>query len=122
MTGAVATAGFLGLAWALERRGLHVVARLLVGGGLAWACLAWVSPRAARPLHLGWMRLGKLMGRVTTPLLLVAVFVLVVIPTRLFLALRGIDPLHRRIDRGASSYWHERRPATFDREGFERPW
>ena len=44
------------------------------------------------------------------------------VPTRLFLALRGVDPLQRRFDRGATTYWHERSPATFDREGFERPW
>jgi hypothetical protein len=54
--------------------------------------------------------------------LLVVVFALVVVPTRLFLLLRGIDPLHRRLDRRASSYWHERAPTGFDRAGFERPW
>lgn len=99
-----------------------MAARSLAGVGLAWAALAWASPRAARPLHQAWMGLGELIGRVTTPLLLVAVFALVLVPTRLFLLLRGIDPLQRRLDRRASSYWYERAPTGFDRAGFERPW
>jgi hypothetical protein len=121
-TGVVVLVGFAALAWMLERRGLPVAARSLAGVGLAWAALAWASPRTARPLHQAWMCLGEFIGRVTTPLLLVVVFVLVVVPTRLFLLLRGIDPLERRLDRSASSYWHERRPGAFDRASFERSW
>ena len=118
----VALVGFLVLAVVLARRGVALPAGLLGGAGLGWALLAWLSPRAARPLHVAWMRLGETLGRVTTPALLVAVFVLVVIPTRLFLALRGLDPLQRRFDRAASSYWHARDAAAPGREGFERPW
>ena len=72
-TGVVALLGFAALGWALARRGHHVPAWSLAGAGLAWALLAWASPRATRPLHRAWMRLGELIGHVTTPLLLVAV-------------------------------------------------
>jgi hypothetical protein len=121
-TGLVALAGFAALGWTLGRRGHHVASLVLPAVGLAWALLALASPRAARPLHQGWMRLGELLGRVTTPLLLTVVFVLLVVPTRLFLWLRGIDPIERRPDRQALSYWNDRAPETFDRAGFERPW
>lgn len=121
-TGVVVLVGFAAFGWALARRGHSHAALALALVGVAWALLALVSPRAARPLHLGWMRLGELIGRVTTPVLLTVVFALLVLPTRLFLLLRGIDPLARRPDRKAASYWNDRAPTTFDRAGFERPW
>jgi hypothetical protein len=62
------------------------------------------------------------LGRVTTPVLLGLVFVAVLLPTRLVLALTGGDPLTRRFDRTLPSYWAERAHPGFSREGFERLW
>ena len=55
-------------------------------------------------------------------MLLSVVFVLVLVPTRLLLALVSKDPLARRFDRGTPSYWSERKRRGFAREDFERLW
>ncbi|MEI8255102.1 MAG: SxtJ family membrane protein [Deltaproteobacteria bacterium] len=84
------------------------------------AALSLVAPRAARPLQRGWMALGHALGRVTTPIVLTAVFVLVLTPARLMLMLFGRDPLQRGRDPGLRTYWTDRPRSAFTREDFER--
>lgn len=67
-------------------------------------------PPVGRLLWKGWMGLGLALGLVTSPVVLAAVFVLVVVPLGLVYRLLGHDPLRRRLDRGAATYWIDRRP------------
>lgn len=72
-----------------------------------------------RRLYSAWMALGRLLGRVTTPVLLLALWVLVLLPLALVTRLLRADVLGVRYDRSARSYWIERsEPLT--REGLER--
>jgi hypothetical protein len=118
MLGAAALAGA-----ALLRRGAPWAAPLaLLGAGLALVAVSRAAPRSLVGVYRAWMLLGETLGRVTTPLMLGAVFVLVLVPTRLALALLGKDPLTRRFDRGAGSYWSERARTGFAAEDFRRLW
>jgi len=90
--------------------------------GLALVLVSRVAPRALAGAYRAWMALGEALGRVTTPVLLLVVFVTVLLPTRLLLALRAKDPLTRRFDRAAPSYWIERPRAGFEPAHFERLW
>jgi hypothetical protein len=76
----------------------------------AFAAAAAVSPRALRPLNAAWTRLGLLLNRVTNPVLLGAVFYLAVLPTGLFMRATGRDPMRRKRDPEAESYWIPREP------------
>lgn len=67
----------------------------------AWAL---VSPDTLRPLHRLWMRVGHAMGRVTTPVILGAVFFLVITPMACVMRLAGRDPMARKFDENAESY------------------
>lgn len=108
---------------ALARRGVALPLALApAAAGLALVTLGLAAPRALVGPYRAWMALGEAIGRVTTPVLLFAVFVLVLLPTRLLLALARKDPMARRFDRGAATYWTERARRTFDRDGFERLW
>ncbi len=90
--------------------------------GLALVAIARAAPRSLVGVYRAWMALGEALGRITTPALLFVVFAVVLIPTRLLLALARRDPLTRRFDRGATTYWSERDHKAFGREGFERLW
>jgi hypothetical protein len=50
------------------------------------------------------MRFGLVMGRITTPVLMTVIFVLVIIPVALVLRVLKKDPMYRKFDRDASSY------------------
>jgi hypothetical protein len=70
----------------------------ILGG---WALIA---PKTLRPVYRGWMRVGLLLNRVTTPIILGIVYFLVFMPIALLMRLFGRDSLARRFDRRATSY------------------
>lgn len=65
---------------------------------------ALLVPRALAPVYDGWMKVGLLLGRITTPLILSLVFVLTIVPTALIMKLIGRDPMNRRFDAELDSY------------------
>ncbi len=67
-------------------------------------------PRSLAPLNRLWMAFGLLLGRVISPIMLFIVYCIAVVPTGLILRLCGKDPLHRRFDPDAKSYWVHRVP------------
>ena len=60
------------------------------------------------------------MGRLTTPLITGLLFFLGVTPLAWLYRLLGKDPLARRFDRAAPSYWIERRPPGPPPESMQR--
>ncbi len=71
---------------------------------------ALVRPGVLAPLNRVWTRLGLILHRLTNPLVMAVIFYLAVTPTALVLRLFGKDPLRRRFEPEAESYWIERRP------------
>lgn len=67
--------------------------------------LALAQPRLLRPLNLAWARLGALLHRVVSPLVLGVVFFGLMTPYAIWLRLRGRDALTLTFDPAASSYW-----------------
>ncbi len=93
---------------------------LLAGGGVRWwaAALAGVfafaavaAPKALAPLSRLWFRFGLVLHKVVNPLVMGLLFFSTVTPMALALRLFGKDPLNRRFDADAETYWIERDPA-----------
>jgi hypothetical protein len=76
----------------------------------AFVLVALLVPGVLRPLNTAWTRLGLLLHRITSPIVLGIMFFLVVTPTGFLMRLLGKDMLRLRMDRGAPSYWIERQP------------
>jgi hypothetical protein len=72
---------------------------LLVLGG--WAL---VAPNSLGPVYRGWMRVGLLLSKVTTPIVMGAIFFVVVVPVGLVMRIAKRDPLRRGFERDAKSY------------------
>ncbi len=81
---------------------------LIVAGGFLAAALA--APGLLRPLNLLWFKFGQALHRVTSPLIMGLLFFTTVTPTALLMRLFGKDPLNRRFDAQAESYWIIREP------------
>ncbi len=96
----------------LWRRGgaANVTVYALLGSGGALAALALAAPAALRPLYRVWMGLALVLGFVMTRVILTLVFFLVITPVGWIMRALGKDPLHRRSDRSAASYWIEKTP------------
>ena len=78
-------------------------------------------PRVLRPLNQLWMRFGALLHRIVSPVVLGAIFFVVITPVALVMRARGRDALHRRLDSNLVSYWIARDPPGPDaRASFPR--
>jgi len=80
----------------------------IVGGVLVAAFYA--IPPIRRPLYLGWMYAAFPIGFVVSHVILALIYYLVFTPIGLLLRLFGKDPMSRKIDREAASYWVEHDP------------
>ncbi len=80
----------------------------LIGVAVAFAAFALVLPRALFPLNYRWFRLGLLLHRVISPVILGAVFFLCVTPTR---CIAGVgDPY---VELSWSRYFRAPRPSLY---------
>jgi hypothetical protein len=81
-----------------------------IGIAVGFAVAALLAPGILGPLNRLWMRLGLLLHRVVSPLMLGIMFFVVIAPMGVVMRVLGKDPLRRRVDPDAASYWIHRRP------------
>lgn len=89
-----------------------------IGGGLI--VLGTIFPPLVRPFFYAWMSFAVVLGFVMTRVLLTIFFFLVLTPVGLFFRLIGRDALHRKIDRGAATYWIPKEYLIRDRSRLEK--
>jgi hypothetical protein len=92
----------------------------LFGAGTLFLLLGLVAVLILRPVFLGWMKFAQALAWVNTRLILGIFFYLIMTPVALIMRLVGRDPLQRKFDRAASSYWIKRELSQFDRSRYER--
>ena len=63
-----------------------------------------VHPPSLKPVYYWWMRFGLLLSRVTTPLVLGAVFYLMITPLSLVMRAFGREGMHTKHPSGQRSY------------------
>ena len=105
------------LAW---RRGVSPVAWGLGSAGGALLAAGLVAPGALRPVRRVWMAAALVMGAVMTRVILTVAWALLFVPTGLVLRAVGKDPLQRRPDPDAETYWIRKDDGGPDRDGLER--
>jgi len=86
------------------------------GASVVWACgggiaaLYLLLPAVRRPIFVGWSLLAAPIGWLVSHAILAVAFYAVVTPIGLLGRIAGRDPLQRRLDRSAKTYWVERAP------------
>jgi len=94
--------------WPLTRGGPVRAWAFVVSAIFLMAAL--VRPGLLAPLDRLWLRVGLVLHRVVNPLVLGVMFYGVITPFGLAMRWAGRDPLRKRFDPLAQSYWIERRP------------
>lgn len=96
----------IGVIWAYRRGwSLSIGPWLLLAASAPLLVFGFLVPMALRPAYLVWMGGALVLGTIMTRVLLTVVFFGIVTPTALLMRLFGKDPMHRRPDPRASSYW-----------------
>ena len=78
--------------------------------GVLAAAMVWISREGGRQFYVAWMLAALPIGWTISHLVLGVVYYVVLTPIGLILRLTGRDPMQRRFDRSAASYWIERKP------------
>jgi hypothetical protein len=98
---------FLGLAPLLRGRAGRPWAVVVAA---AFFGISLVAPKLLQPLNALWIKLGKILQKVTNPAVMALLFFSTLAPIGFLMRLMKRDPLHLRWDRDASSYWINRAP------------
>ena len=82
------------------------------------AVVTLAAPRLLAPFNLAWFKLGLLMGKVVSPIVLGIIFFVILTPVAVISRILGRDEL--RLKRKAvQSYWIERVPPGPDGDSFK---
>jgi saxitoxin biosynthesis operon SxtJ-like protein len=108
--GLLFAAGFALLAWWLARHGHPGLALASAAAVAVLLLLAFVAPQALAVPNRAWFRFGLLLHKVVSPIVLGAIFFLVITPLAFAMRRAGRDPLERQREPGRASYWKDRDP------------
>ncbi len=78
-----------------------------LGVGVGLAVLRFIPPLFRRIYRI-WLSFSVILGYFVSRIILTLIFVLVVIPTGIIMRLVGKDPMERKWDSAAPSYWIKR--------------
>ncbi len=78
--------------------------------GMVFLVLTLVRPSLLAPLNRAWTRFGLLLHHIVNPIVMGLLFFLVFAPMGVAMRILGKDLLRLKLDKGAKSYWIERRP------------
>jgi hypothetical protein len=103
-----------------SRGGSPTASMTLWAAALIVPGIGWVSPEFLRWVYLGMSYLALPIGLVVSHVVLAVVWYLVFTPVGLLMRLVGYDPLDRRFDRDAPTYWVARAPMRDVRRYFRQ--
>ncbi|TMH41342.1 MAG: hypothetical protein E6H54_16620 [Betaproteobacteria bacterium] len=82
----------------------------LIALGALFAVVTVTRAELLAPLKRAWMRLGELLNRVVSPIVMALIFFAVFTPVGLVMRAFGRDALSLRYEPKADSYWKRREP------------
>tara|TARA_B100001250_G_C19493474_1_gene654142 strand:+ start:150 stop:584 length:435 start_codon:yes stop_codon:yes gene_type:complete len=82
--------------------------------------MAFLTPGILKPLNRTWYLFGIMLHKLVNPIVLGILFFFIVLPIALVLRILGKDPLNRRFDSAAKSYWIERDPSDLTPESMRQ--
>lgn len=109
--------GLIGL-WPLL--GGHGPSLVFLGIAGVFLAVSLVAPGLLAPLNRLWLKFGALLHTLTSPVILGAMFFLVIMPIGLAMRLFGKDFLHLRLDPTAETYWIPRTPPGPERNSLDK--
>ena len=77
---------------------------------VAFALAALAAPHVLAPLNKLWAKVGDLLHKITTPVIMGLLFFGALTPVAALMRLRGKDSLRLKRDTTSASYWIERKP------------
>jgi hypothetical protein len=112
---------FMFVAWSVYHRTESApwAVTILAVSALA-ALVGLIEPRALRPVFVVWMAAVLPIGWVVSHVMIAALFYLIITPIGLTMRLLGRDPMDRKFDPHAKTYWKTRRQESGPKQYFRQ--
>lgn len=81
-----------------------------IGIAAGFLLLAFLKPGWLAPLNGFWFKFGLLLHRLVSPVLLLLIYLITIVPVGLCMRITKRDPLRLAFDPVAKTYWIERTP------------
>lgn len=98
--------------------GKTLAIEILLVLAVAFLAFSIFMPIVLRPLNKAWYKLGLLMGRVVSPIVLGILFFILITPIAIVMRLAGRDPLKLR-KQNVESHWIDRTPPGPESSSFK---
>lgn len=82
------------------------------GAAAVLLAVAYLLPGVLTPFNRLWTKLGLLMFRVVNPVVMFLVYITCIVPMGVVMRAFGWDPMRRKFDPAAESYWINRDSAS----------
>lgn len=97
-----------------------VISQWFFSIGLIVLCLSALKPVLLRSVYAVFLKIAHAIGWFNTRVILIVIFFVVVTPISVIIRIFGKDPLNRKIDKGAPTYWTKRQKESSVRTSLER--
>ena len=87
-----------------------LVSQILWGAAVVVGLAGLLVPALARPVYVVMMALALPIGMVVSTVLMTLIFFVIMTPIGLLVRLAGRDPMQRKFDPNATTYWIRRPP------------
>lgn len=91
-----------------------------LGIALAFLAVSLAAPAWLAPLNRLWLKIGELLHRITSPIILGVMFFGVITPIGFLMRLAGKDLLRMKFDSHCTSYWIRREPPGPEKTSLKR--
>lgn len=95
-------------AWLWHRHGWYFWGFVWAGCAVVTLLLTLLAPHILTPFNRAWMRLGVLLNRIVSPVVLGIMYGVLIVPVGLWMKLVGRDVLRLRSNPDVTSYWQQR--------------
>lgn len=101
------------LLWAGAAYGIWLAAAILIA-------LYYLLPTIRKPIYRAWLYAVFPIGWVVSHVLIAVIFYLVLTPIAVLMKILGYDPMMRRFDPSAPTYWIDREPTVDQHQYFRQ--
>jgi len=82
---------------------------LLIFLSISFFILAIVAPNKLNNLKNLWLKFGKILGKIISPIIISLIYFISVLPTGIIMKILQKDLLKFKIDKSKKSYWNDRK-------------
>lgn len=105
------------IGWRFDNWNITLVLAIIGGSvGLVF----YAVPPLKKPIFVGWLYLTFPIGWVVSHVILGVTYYLILTPIGLIMRLCGRDPMQRKLDPDATTYWEKREPVTNSQRYFKQ--